>query len=255
MTWNPRQYLKFASHRLRPALDLIARIDLVAPRSICDLGCGTGAITQILADRWPDASITGVDESSAMLEQAAMEHPERAWRQQRIAEWEPDEPVDLIFSNAALHWLGDHATLFPKLMDGLVPGGVLAVQMPRNFDAPSHTLIAETARTGAWSGKLEHLLGPSPTAAPSVYHGLLAPRSASLDIWETEYLQVLTGPDPVKEWTKGTWLMRFLEVLEPEERSAFEADYARRLQLAYPTQAGGETLFPFRRLFLVAQKP
>jgi len=136
----------------------------------------------------------------------------------------------------------------------LAPGGVLAVQMPRNFSAPSHSLIAAAARAGPWRSKLEPLLAPAPVGEPQFYYALLAPLAASLDIWESEYLQVLSGEDPVKEWTKGTWLMQFLERLDAGERVQFEADYALRLRAAYPPLADGTTLFPFRRLFIVLQK-
>jgi trans-aconitate 2-methyltransferase len=166
-----------------------------------------------------------------------------------------DTPADLIYSNAALHWLPNHQQLFPALVEALAPGGVLAVQMPRNFSAPSHTLIAASAREGRWRDKLAPLLGEAPVAEPQSYYALLAPLASSLDIWESEYLQVLSGDDPVKEWTKGSWLMQFLDRLEPDERADFEADYARRLRAAYPRQADGSTLFPFRRLFIVLQKP
>jgi trans-aconitate 2-methyltransferase len=163
--------------------------------------------------------------------------------------------ADVIFSNAALHWLPNHQQLFPTLVDALAPGGVLAIQMPRNFSAPSHALIDATARAGRWRHKLEPLLGAAPVAEPHFYYSLLAPLAVSLDIWESEYLQVLSGDDPVKEWTKGTWLMQFLDRLDPEEGAAFEADYAQRLRAAYPRQADDRTLFPFRRLFIVLRKP
>jgi len=152
--------------------------------------------------------------------------------------WQPGAPADVIYSNAALHWLPDHRQLLPSLVATLAPGGVLAIQMPRNFSAPSHTLIDATARAGDWRNKLEPLLGAAPVAEPQFYYSLLAPLARTLDIWESEYLQVLTGADPVKEWTKGTWLMPFLDRLEPAERIAFEADYTRRLRAAYPPLGG-----------------
>jgi len=254
MTWNPNQYLKFSEQRLRPAMDLLARIAIDTPKSVYDLGCGAGNVTRILAERWPEAMLAGIDDSASMLEKAAQEQAAIAWQQQSIAQWTPPEPADLIYSNAALHWLPDHATLFPRLMDCLAVGGVLAVQMPRNFAAPSHALINETVRCGAWRSRLEHLLVPAPVSEPGVYYGLVAPQAASVDIWETEYLQVLRGKDPVKEWTKGTWLKQFLDALEPTDRPAFEEDYARRLRDAYPVQSNGETLFAFRRLFMVVHK-
>lgn len=235
-------------------MDLLARIPCAEPRLVYDLGCGAGNVTAALADRWPRAQIIGVDASAAMLAQAASTLPQVQWVHHALAGWQAERSADVIYSNAALHWLPDHRQLFASLVAMLSPGGVLAVQMPRNFSAPSHTLIDATARAGPWRGKLESLLAAAaPVAEPQFYYSLLAPLAASLDIWESEYLQVLSGEDPVKEWTKGTWLMQFLERLAPTERASFEADYALRLRGAYPRQADGTTLFPFRRLFIVLQ--
>ena len=254
MSWDPQQYLKFSQPRLRPAIDLLARVACDEPRLVYDLGCGTGNVTALLQERWPRAQIIGVDGSAAMLAQAAVALPQVQWVQHDLADWQPEAPADVVYSNAALHWLPDHQRLFPALLQGLAPGGVLAVQMPRNFAAPSHTLIDVTARTGPWRSRLEPLLDATPVAAPQLYYSLLAPLTQQLDIWESEYLQPLSGADPVMEWTKGTLLVPFLDRLDPAERVAFEADYAQRLRAAYPPLADGVTLFPFRRLFLVARK-
>lgn len=254
MAWNPDQYLKFEQPRLRPAADLLARVAATAPKIVYDLGCGAGNVTRMLAERWPAAAITGVDDSAEMLAQAARELGSATWVRQSVADWSPSRPADVIFSNAALHWLPGHDRLFPALFGHLAPGGVLAVQMPKNFSAPSHTLIADTVRDGPWRATLEPLLRPAPVAAPGDYYAMLAPLARSVDIWETEYLQILHGADPVKEWTKGTWLKPFLDALSAPRRAEFEADYARRLRIAYPRAADGATLFPFRRLFIVAKK-
>jgi trans-aconitate 2-methyltransferase len=254
MSWNPKQYLKFSQPRLRPAMDLLARIPVAEPGRVYDLGCGAGNVTAALVDRWPRANIIGVDTSSAMLEQAAKALPQVQWVQHSLADWQPDAPADVIYSNAALHWLPNHQQLLPALVAALSPGGVLAIQMPRNFAAPSHTLIDATATAGPWRSKLAPLLGAAPVAEPQFYYSLLAPLASTLDIWESEYLQVLSGVDPVKEWTKGTWLMPFLDRLDAAERVAFEADYAQRLRGAYPPLADGTTLFPFRRLFIVLRR-
>jgi trans-aconitate 2-methyltransferase len=254
MVWNPNQYLKFAEPRLRPALDLLARVELENPRCIYDLGCGTGNITRLLAQHWPSARITGVDDSAEMLSRAAREPSDITWALHNLATWSPTQSADLIFSNAALHWLPNHDRLFPMLASYLASGGTLAVQMPRNFAAPSHTSIADTVREGPWREKLEPLLVSSPVAEPSFYYSLLERNAAELDIWETEYLHVLEGEDPVKEWTNGTWLKRFLDALEEPQRSQFEAAYAERVRAAYPKQDNGKTLFPFRRLFIVMRK-
>ena len=251
MAWDPAQYLKFADHRLRPAIDLLNRID-ASPAEIYDLGAGAGNVTRLLKARWPGARITGVDGSKDMLAKAAATAPDIAWQHADLATWSAPSPAGVIYSNAALHWLGGHERLFPALLSALAPGGVLAVQMPRNFGARSHTAIAEAARSGPWRATLEPLLRPVPVAEPAFYYDTLAPHAAALDIWETEYLHVLEGEDPVKEWTKGTWLKPLLDALREPERGAFEARYAELLRPAYPRRADGRTLLPFRRLFIVA---
>jgi trans-aconitate 2-methyltransferase len=250
--WDPTQYSKFGDYRLRPALDLLARIPADDPSTVYDLGAGTGSVTRLLRERWPGAHITGVDDSPEMLAKARSAAPTIRWQLADLATWTPPGPADVVHSNAALHWVGDHSRLFPGLLDVLAPGGTLAVQMPRNFSAPSHTLIAEAARSGPWRSKLEPLLRSAPVADPGFYYDLLAPRASSLDVWETEYLHVLAGDDPVKEWVKGTWLRPLLDALDEAQRAAFEECYAGMLRGAYPPRADGRTLFPFRRLFLVA---
>ncbi len=250
--WDPGQYLKFADHRLRPALDLMARIPPLAARRIYDLGCGPGTITRLLAERWPGAEVSGIDGSAEMLARARDLAPGIDFVAADLTAWTPPAPAELVFSNAALQWLGDHDGLFPRLLSGVAPGGVLAVQMPRNFDAPSHRLLAEIAGQDSWRDRLRPLLRGAPVAPPQDYHRLLAARAASLDIWEVEYLHRLEGANPVLEWTKGTALRPFLDALAGAERAAFLAEYGRRVAAAYPPQADGATLFPFRRLFIVA---
>jgi trans-aconitate 2-methyltransferase len=255
MAWVPAQYLKFAGPRLRPAIDLLQRIEIERPALVYDLGAGAGNVTRLIAARWPEARIVGVDSSAEMLAKAAAELPAIEWQQADLATWRPDRPPSIIYSNAALHWLDGHDKLFSALFEALAPGGVLAVQIPRNFAAPSHTSITDAALSGPWRSTLEPLLRPSPTQAPEFYYDLLAPRAAALDMWETEYLQVLDGGNPVKEWTKGTWLGPLLGALVEPERSQFEQNYAERVLAAYPRRADGKTLFPFRRLFMIATRP
>jgi trans-aconitate 2-methyltransferase len=253
VAWDPAQYLKFADHRLRPAIDLLDRIALERPDEVYDLGAGAGNVTRLIQERWPEARVTGVDDSPAMLARAAATAPAIAWQQADLAAWRPPRPADLIYPNPALHGLTGHERLFPGLLGALAPAGVLAIQMPRNFGAPSHTLISEAARGGPWRATLEPLLRPAPVADPDFYYDALAPHAAALDIWETEYLQILEGADPVKEWTKGTWLRPLLDALEEPARSRFEARYTELVARAYPPRGDGRTLFPFRRLFIVAR--
>jgi trans-aconitate 2-methyltransferase len=254
MVWNPQQYLKFSGHRLRPAVDLLMRIPDFAVRHVADLGAGAGNVTKLIKERWPEADVVGIEGSSEMVAAGRKAAPEVEWQQQDLASWNPAQRYDVVYSNAALHWLPDHARLFPSVMKNVAPGGILAVQMPRNFLAPSHVLIGETALNGPWRGKVEHLVTPPPVEGPSFYYDLLTPLSDNIDIWETEYLQVLEGDNPVKEWTKGTWLTRYLDVLQSDEKAAFEAAYGERVAKAYPKNRAGQTLFPFRRLFMVTQR-
>lgn len=254
MSWDPAQYLKFAGERMRPAVDLLARVEAEGPAMVVDLGCGAGNLAPLILERWPKAKLVGVDSSPEMLARARAEHPRAEFVQADIGAWRPRAPVDVLYSNAALHWLDDHARLFPALLESVKPGGWLAVQMPRNFAAPSHASIVETIEQGPWRAKLGPHLRREPVAAPEAYWRLLAPRADALQVWETEYLQVLSGDNPVAEYTKGTWLKQFLDRLQGEERRAFEADYRRRVLERYPPQADGRTLFPFRRLFIVARR-
>ncbi len=239
---------------MRPALDLLARIPAEAPQAVVDLGCGAGNLAPMFLARWPQARLTGVDSSPEMLAKARAGHPGAQFVQADIGRWRPAAPVDVLYSNAALHWLEGHAQLIPGLLEAVKPGGFLAIQMPRNFNAPSHTTIVEAIEQGPWRAQLEPVLRREPVAAPGEYWRMLKGRAARLEIWETEYLQVLTGENPVAEYTKGTWLKQFLDRLQGPSKSAFEADYRRRVAAWYPPEADGRTLFPFRRLFIVAQR-
>lgn len=258
MTWNPQQYLKFAGERLRPALDLMARIDLPDPRTIVDLGCGPGNVTALLAQRWPHARVVGIDNSEAMLAQARASAPSNVeYLAGDLAAWTPAADVDLVYTNAALHWLPAHATLFPRLMAALPAHAVLAVQMPSNFREPSHAAIATLAAQPRWHARLAPMLRPPPVAAPADYFHWLRPHASTLDIWTTEYLQVLAAAGdehPVASFTRGSWLPQFLAALDPEDEAPFLAEYSALLAQAYPREPHGRVLFPFRRLFIVAKR-
>ena len=258
MAWDPAQYLKFGGERLRPALDLLARAALGAPKRVVDLGCGTGALTRILAERFPAAAVAGLDGSQEMLAAAgknAKPGETIQWRRADIATWRADPPVDLIYTNAALHWLNGHETLFPHLMGQLAKGGVLAVQMPRQHDAPSHRLIDQgMGRFPYLAERMKTNPRPTPVGDPGFFYDVLRPIAASLDVWETEYLHVLEGQDPVPEFTRSTTLKPVLENLDPADRDAYMADYRAACRRAYPPRPDGRTLFPFRRIFIVAVK-
>ena len=250
--WDPRTYLRFGDERGRPAADLLARVPLDAPRSVVDLGCGTGNSTARLRERWPAAHVTGVDSSPEMLARARADRPDADWLLADIAHWSPPAPVDVVYSNAALHWVDAHERLLPRLLGCLAPGGVLAVQVPANDAAPTHRELFALARTLRWSPRLAGLVRERPVLEPEACHDLLAPLASRLELWTTTYLHVLSGPDPVLAWTRGTTLRPFLERLEAPEAAEFEAVYGARLAAAYPPRADGRVLLPFRRHFLVA---
>jgi trans-aconitate 2-methyltransferase len=259
-SWDPNRYAAFSDHRLRPALELLERVPLAAPQVIYDLGCGTGEITRLMAERWPDAAIIGVDNSPEMLAKARSQPSSVTWIEADIADWRPDATPDLIYSNATLQWLDDHDALFPRLVGLLAPGGCLAAQMPQSWPLPSHRLMRETLAHGGPNGTpigppaLRQALDHVWVADASHYFDLLSPLSQSIDIWETEYLQILTGENPVLEWVSGTGLRPVLNGLAPEDRAAFLSSYSVRLLDAYPRRANGQTLYPFRRLFIIATK-
>lgn len=263
--WNPAQYLKFTDHRLRPAMELLAGVSLATPGVIYDLGCGSGHITRLMAQRWPDATVTGVDNSGEMIAKAGAEPSSVHWQQADISTWSPPQAVDLIYSNATLQWLADHDRLFPRLLQMLAPGGCLAVQMPLSWGMPSHLLMRETLAdggpggSGLGSAELRQAMGRKWVEDAPVYYDLLVGGGASLDIWETEYLQVLPvgaeGTHPVVEWVKGTGLRPILHSLDDPARARFLAEYARRVAAHYPIRPDGHVLYPFRRLFIVATLP
>jgi trans-aconitate 2-methyltransferase len=221
-------------------------------------------VTRLLAERWPGATIVGIDTSRAMLDKAraALAGNARVRFEARdLSTWQPDAPVDVVYSNAALHWLDDHARLFPQLAGTLAPGGTLAVQMPNNFDSPSHASVAAIAQSERWRARIGDLVRETPIAPPEHYLRWLAPHCASVDLWETTYLQRLApradDEHPVVAFVSGTWLLPYLERLgdDPPSRDAFLREYRERIARAFPAEADGATLFPFRRLFIVATAP
>jgi trans-aconitate 2-methyltransferase len=253
MAWDPKVYLDFEDERTRPAAELLARIAHKNPVHVIDLGCGPGNSTALLARRWPKAKLEGLDSSEPMLDQAKRSGINAVWHSGEIPNWAPATRYDVIFTNATLQWVPDQPKILPRLMSFLEPGGTLAFQVPCNFDAPSHKLIRDVAAEGPWGSKLRNVRNLT-LGTPRFYYDILEPLSAALDIWETEYLQVLEGEDAVYRWVSGTGLRPFVQALEGAERDAFVADYKQRVNAAYPLRASGKVLFPFKRLFAIARK-
>jgi trans-aconitate 2-methyltransferase len=251
MPWDPDQYLRFADHRTRPGVELLARIPNLDPRRIMDLGCGTGHLTAMLQHRWPSANVTGIDSSVEMIEQARLDHPDMQWVVEDVAAWEPDGEMDLIYSNAALHWLDDHEALFNRLRSFLSPGGVFAAQIPDNWNAPTHRVPADVLDEGEWPETARKALMRDRLSPPVDYVRWLQP--ARVDLWRTTYYQQLTGDDPVWNWVTGSVLRPVLAALDVPDRDRFEEIAKARYQEAYPAGPSGVTTLPFSRLFMVAQ--
>lgn len=255
--WDANLYLKFSGQRARPAADLIAQIRLDEPRRIIDLGCGTGNSTEQLHQRWPRAELSGLDSSPEMLSQARANHPDWKWIESRVEQWAPKSAFDLVFSNSCLHWIADHAGLFPRLVSYLAPGGVLAVQMPNSYHLPAHTLMQEVANDPAepWA---RTLAGASETYSVQplpFYYDTLRKLTSRLNIWQTEYLQIMDGPRAILDWVRSTAMRRFTEPLpSDQQRRLFEERCLVRFQQAYPANDQGKTLFPYRRMFVIAYR-
>ncbi|WP_431982796.1 trans-aconitate 2-methyltransferase [Streptomyces qinglanensis] len=265
--WDPEQYLRHAGPRLRPVRDLLAQVPERLPglprARIADLGCGPGGPSLPLAERWPEAHITGYDNAPEMLREAGKHaRPGRLdFARADLAHWRPDPDAHfgLLFSNAALQWVPGHQDAFPDWLAALPSGGTLAFQVPGNAAAPSHTLLSALRNSARWRDRVGAQARPGAVLTPARYADLLAPlgpRGCAVDAWETTYLHRLTGTDPVLEWTKGTALRPVLAALADDSaaRDDFLAEYAAALRQAYPRGADGTTAFPFRRVFVVAVK-
>jgi trans-aconitate 2-methyltransferase len=250
-TWDPDRYLAYADERGRPFLDLIARIDAEAPRRVVDLGCGPGNLTGLLAKRWPEADVLGVDSSPEMIERA--QAPGVGFAVGDLREWvsEESERVDVLVSNATLQWVPDHLELLPRLVERVNPGGWFAFQVPGNFDEPSHTIRQELAAEDRFAAHTAGVAVPD-SHDPVTYLEALAAAGCAVDAWETTYLHVLTGDDPVFAWVSGTGARPTLEALPPGLREEFEEEFRARLRAAYPPHEYGVVL-PFRRVFVVAR--
>lgn len=255
--WDPSQYGHFAAERDRPAMDLFQALPkTLAPATIWDLGCGPGGQLVWMSQHWPHAALYGLDSSEAMVAEAQQACPQAQVLLGSIEAWSPSGSVDLIWSNAALHWLNDHETLLPRLAGHLATGGVLAVQMPIGHSTPHHQALRETAESGPWAEMLQDVRRTPPLLSPHQYVDLLAEAGCRAEVWTTTYFHPLRGKDPVLEWMKGAALRPYLAALrpDPELTEAFLAALAERLERAYPADAAGITLLPFPRLFLTGQR-
>ncbi|MGG8019912.1 trans-aconitate 2-methyltransferase [Klebsiella aerogenes] len=247
--WNPSLYLKFADERTRPAAELTARIVQQPVKLAVDLGCGPSNSTALLRAAWPEARIIGVDNSAAMLAQAAKALPDCEFITANIEDWQPSEPADVIYANASLQWLTEHQTLFPRLVRQLANSGVLAVQMPDNWQEPSHTLMRQVAEELGFPES-----GRQPLPSVQQYYDMLTNSGCEVDIWRTTYYHSLESHQAIVDWLQATGLRPYLQDLDEAEKNVFLERYLTLLQQHYPLQCNGKVLLLFPRLFIVARR-
>ena len=254
-TWDPKQYQRFQKERSQPFFDLLHRVPGGEVRTAADLGCGPGKLTVTLIERWPGATVWGIDNSPQMLAEAKSLPPQTNLHfvDSDIAEWQPDKPLDRIVSNAALHWVLKHENVLKRLVGSLTPGGVLAVQMPNNYAEAAHQMLSESIQQEPWQSALTGLEERFFIHAPRWYAEALQDLGCAVQVWETIYHQILSGENAVLEWMKGTALRPILGRLDEDQQLAFLKEYGQQLSAAYPAGRNG-TIFPFRRLFFVAQR-
>lgn len=253
MDWDPPAYLVFADERGRAFVELLRRVDAEAPTTVVDLGCGPGTFTELLEQRWPYAHIIGIDSSPTMIDFARSRDSHVDYVQATVHAWEPAEPVDILVSNATLQWVPHHLELLPRWARSIAPGGWLAFQVPGNFNEPTHTIRSELAADEPFHGYLRSTASASGHDAQT-YLRALSDIGCAVDAWETTYLHVLRGPDPVFEWVAATSARPTLDALPEDLRTKFEEEFKARLREAYPDTGEG-VVMPFRRVFVVARIP
>jgi trans-aconitate 2-methyltransferase len=253
--WDAEQYLRFETERARPFFDLVGAIDHPHPRAVVDLGCGPGGLTATLLARWPEAVIWGVDSSQEMIDHARRRAVTDRLRFERadVTQWSVPGTSDVMLSNACFHWIPDHDRLFDHLVPQLAPGGILAFQVPNNFAEPSHVAVQELMQDERWREPLADVRSAA-VESPEWYLEQLAAHRLEVHAWQVTYYHVFEGENPVLDWLQGTTLRPVLAALDDDETTRFLGELSGRLIDAYPRRSIG-TIFPFRRIFVVAKKP
>jgi trans-aconitate 2-methyltransferase len=252
MSWSPEDYLRFADERTRPAAELLARVPVGRPRRVLDVGCGPGNSTALLAARYPEAEIVGLDSSPEMIAAARKSLPEAEFVLADIAAYEPRAAFDLVFANAVLHWVPDHAAVAVRLLAACPAGGALAFQVPDNLNEPAHMLMAAVSRGGRWREKFRTPVAREAILSPAAYYDRLAPLAAALDLWHTTYHHVLPDHDAILDWLAATGLRPWLDRLDEADRADWLAAYRERIVETHRPLSDGRVMLRFPRLFVVA---
>lgn len=253
--WNPDLYLKYRNERTQPAIDLISKIAItVQPKSILDIGCGPGNSSQALLHRWPEAALTGIDSSISMIEKAKTSYPANTWIVADASQYISSKKYDIVFSNATIQWIPNHAALFKKLFDLTNPGGVLAIQVPRFNEMPLSGAIEKVADQARWKAVVSGCSDLFTYHDEKYYYDLLSPHYKSVEFWQTDYFHVLESQPAIIEWIRSTGLKPYLDCLKDEEKPLFENEVLAAIKYDYPVQKDGKVLFPFKRLFMIGYK-
>jgi trans-aconitate 2-methyltransferase len=255
LEWDPEQYLQFEHERTQPSIDLVARIPLEDPKTIIDIGCGPGNSTQILRKRWPQADIIGLDKSEKMIERARRDYPDQTWIVGDASTLAPDRKYDLVFSNAAIHWIQDHHRLVPRLFQIVARDGILAIQVPANHESPLYRIILNASRSSKWSAFTSGCEGLITYHTAEYYYDELASLTKYLALWETTYYHILKSHQDLVAWYKSTAMKPILESLPTDDnREEFLQAVLTACKEQYPLQSDGRILYPFKRLFFTARK-
>ena len=253
--WDPQQYLQFKYERTQPSIDLVARIQIESPKTIIDIGCGPGNSTQILRNRWPTADIVGIDKSEKMIERAQTDYPSQKWIVADALQFEANQPYDIVFSNAAIHWISDHDILIPRLFKIVHENGILAVQVPANFESPLYKIILKTSKSNKWRDFTSGCADRITYHDAEYFYNKLASLTQDIALWETTYYHILNSHQDLIEWYKSTAMKPFLDTLPTEnDRVLFQKEVLDECKEYYPLQSDGKILYPFKRLFFIARK-
>src|SRR5271157_3851245 len=253
--WNPDLYLKFRNERTQPSIDLISKINInFPPKSILDIGCGPGNSSQALLQRWPDANLTGIDNSPKMIDKAKKSYPENTWIVADAATYLPDTKYDIVFSNATIQWIPDHEKLFKNFLNLTNDGGVLAISVPRFYEMPISKIIARIAGNEKWKAATKGAAAAFTRHDYQFYYNLISPDYQAVEMWQTDYIHVLESQSAIIEWTSSTGMKPYLDRLKDEDKLQFEDEVLSEIKFDYLVQKNGKVLFPFRRLFMVGYK-